>query len=193
MLRRLLLLVCVTFITGCLADEDPQSIKGREYEIAALFTVIENALEKNDGVLDLTEFTKNDDWDQFCLIMAYHGGSEYMIGGVDRLKEIEKIYPGNREASFGLGIFFLKDEAISEAIQIPSFIFPEDYVVGKNLRKIMEGAGVNMEGAGAKFALHWLSPEFEKLPTDPKGICYSKDKTIKIGFNWKYTIVDLKE
>tara|TARA_R110001592_G_C13183961_1_gene751330 strand:- start:114 stop:698 length:585 start_codon:yes stop_codon:yes gene_type:complete len=143
---------------------------------------IDRAIEKDDGKIDFNKISSRDDWDKFCIVVAYISPEKEFINDTNLIR---KIFPEQNDDMFGLGVLFVKDKKIIDHMHIPRTSIPVSMDIGKNVEAILQ---VSRNG---NVFIPRLSPNHSgDLPA--QATCYERKYTIKIHKNWEYTIVRRK-
>lgn len=188
--RPFLLLLLIMVIIGC----DFEVGENEEKTLGA-FLVIDEVLESNNGVLNLEELSIRDDWEQFCLVQAYSYPKNYFINGVDRLSQVEKLFPDINEDRFGVGIIFADKSGIIDYVQVPAYTYDSTKSIGDNIERInglIQHIKKRKNDAIYKH-LPGLKAKSDIPSQRPGQRCYEKNITIKIGADWTYGIIGADE
>ena len=145
---------------------------------------IDRSIEKNDGEIDFNKISSRDDWDKFCIVVAYISPEKEFISDSE---QISGIFPEHHDDSFGLGVLFVKDKNIIDHMHIPRTSISAPMDIGKNIEAILPAA------RNGTLYIPRLSPSSSQSgDLQAKSGCYGRKYTIKIHKNWEYTLVRRK-
>ena len=138
---------------------------------------IDRSIEKDDGKIDFNKISSRDDWDKFCLVVAYSSPEREFISDTG---PIRKIFPELHDDSFGLGVLFIKNKKIIDHMQCELKIGSQSYIYykGKKLEKpdyIIPRIGSSATFYGANVIRQFQMMKVKTI-VSAEGLLRSRDK-----------------
>ena len=180
----LLLFLCFAFIDYSSYKAQKKLLAERkEQKTIQILRAISDAVKENDGKIDFDQITVRDDWDRFCIVMAYSSPEKELKEFIDRPSSIDRFLPYSYDDGFGLGVLFVKDKKIIDSMHISRFplAVPASSDAGELVKTIPHIRAMALSGQG-------LDPKLGNLDKSPRRTCYTREYRLKIHKDWEYTI-----
>jgi|GEM_PF-3196203 len=181
----LLLFLCFALIDySSYRAQNKARAERKEQKMIQILRTISDAAEENEGKIDFDKITVRDDWDKFCIVMAYLNPEKELKEFINEPSSIDQFLPDYNDDGFGLGVLFVKDKEIIDSMHLSRYRLsvPASSDVGEFVKSI------SYVKSNGRLGFPLLNPNFENRDEAPRTNCYTRKYTIKMHKDWEYAI-----